>query len=161
MKRERGQVVPEARKEGLVVQHLSEEVLVYDQQRHKAHCLNETAALVWMRCDGKTSVSSIAEELSRRTGARVGEEVVWLAIDQLGKSRLLEARGVRGGATQGVSRREMMKRAGLAAAVAVPVVTSIMAPEAIQAATCLPSGSMCTSSAQCCAPSLCSGGVCV
>ena len=161
MKRERGQVVPEARKEGLVVQHLSDEVLVYDQQRHKAHCLNETAALIWMRCDGKTTVSSMAQDLSKQTGTRVGEEVVWLALDQLGKSSLLQATAMRSKAAGGMSRREMMKRAGLAAAVAVPVVTSIVAPKAVQAATCLPSGSPCTSSAQCCSPSLCSGGLCV
>jgi hypothetical protein len=159
MKRERGQVVPEARKEGLVVQHLSEEVLVYDQQRHKAHCLNETAALVWMRCDGKTTVSSIAKDLSKRTGARVGEEVVWLALDQLGKSRLLEGAAVKGGAAEGVSRRDMMKRAGLAAAVALPVVTSVVAPKAVQAATCRPSGQSCGTSSQCCS-GVCAGMVC-
>ena len=90
MRKEREQSLPEARKEGLVVQHLSDEVLVYDQQRHKAHCLNETAALIWMRCDGKTTVASMAQELSKQTGTRVGEEVVWLALDQLGRSRLLQ-----------------------------------------------------------------------
>lgn len=157
MKREREQSLPEARKEGLVVQHLSDEVLVYDQQRHKAHCLNETAALVWMRCDGKTTVASMAQELSRQTGTRVGEDIVWLALDQLGKSRLLEGRSK---AVDGVSRREMMKRAGLAAAIALPAVTSIVAPSAVQAATCKASGSSCTASAECCT-AVCSAGKCL
>ncbi|MGA9772811.1 MAG: PqqD family peptide modification chaperone [Blastocatellia bacterium] len=147
MKREREQSLPEARKEGLVVQHLSDEVLVYDQQRHKAHCLNETAALVWMRCDGKTTVASMAQELSKQTGTRVGEDIVWLALNQLGKSRLLQGAATK---NDGVSRREMMKRAGLAAAIALPVVTSIVAPTATQAATCKASGQPCTASAQCC-----------
>ena len=52
----REQSVPRARKEGLVVQDMPDELLVYDVDRHKAHCLNQTAALVWKRCDGKTSV---------------------------------------------------------------------------------------------------------
>ena len=159
MKKEREQSLPEARKEGLVVQHLSDEVLVYDQQRHKAHCLNETAALVWMRCDGKTTVASMAQELSQQTGTRVGEEVVWLALDQLGKSRLLQGAATRGRAADGVSRREMMKRAGLAAAIALPMVTSIVAPTAVQAATCKASGSACTGSAECCS-AVCSAGKC-
>ena len=154
MKKEREQSLPEARKEGLVVQHLSDEVLVYDQQRHKAHCLNETAALV---CDGKTTVASMAQELSKQTGTRVGEDVVWLALDQLGKSRLLQGRSQ---AAEGVSRRELMKRAGLAAAIALPMVTSIVAPNAVQAATCKPSNAACTGSAECCS-AVCSGGKCL
>jgi hypothetical protein len=157
MRKEREQSLPEARKEGLVVQHLSDEVLVYDQQRHKAHCLNETAALIWMRCDGKTTVASMAQELSKQTGTRVGEDVVWLALDQLGKSRLLQGSGKAAG---GVSRREMMKRAGLAATIALPVVTSIIAPSAVQAATCRASGAGCTASAQCCS-GVCSGTTCL
>src|ERR1044072_581435 len=104
MKKEREESLPGARKEGLVVQHLSDEVLIYDQQRHKAHCLNETAALIWMRCDGKTTVSSMAQDLSKQTGTRVGEEVVWLALDQLGKSSLLQATAMRSKAAEGMSR---------------------------------------------------------
>ena len=157
MKKEREQSLPEARKEGLVVQHLSDEVLVYDQQRHKAHCLNETAALIWMRCDGKTTVASMAQDLSKQTGARVGEDVVWLALDQLGKSRLLQGRSK---AAEGVSRRDMMKRAGLAAAIALPMVTSIVAPSAVQAATCKPSNANCSASAECCS-GVCSGTKCL
>ncbi|HKP86123.1 MAG TPA: PqqD family peptide modification chaperone [Blastocatellia bacterium] len=158
MRKEREQSLPEARKEGLIVQHLPDEVLIYDQQRHKAHCLNRTAALVWERCDGKTTVAKIAEKLSKQTGKRVGEDMAWLAIEELAKSRLLEG-PVGRKAAQGVSRREMMKRAGLAAAVALPVVTSIVAPMAAQAATCRNSGQACTTSSQCCR-GLCSAGVC-
>src|SRR6266571_4556339 len=36
---------PLARKEGLVVKEVSGEVLLYDLDRDKAHCLNQTAAL--------------------------------------------------------------------------------------------------------------------
>ena len=160
MKKEREQSLPEARKEGLVVQHLSDEVLVYDQQRHKAHCLNETAAMVWMRCDGKTTVASMAQELSKQTGTRVGEDVVWLALDQLGKSRLLLGAATRSKAAEGVSRREMMKRAGLAAAIALPMVTSIVAPSAVQAGTCKPSNAACTGSTECCS-GVCSASKCL
>ena len=92
MKREREQGVPEARKEGLVVQHLSDEVLIYDQRRHKGHCLNQTAALVWKHCDGKTSVSEMTHLLEEELKTPVKEEVVWLALEQLGKTHLLNKR---------------------------------------------------------------------
>jgi len=159
MRKEREQSLPEARKKGLIVQQLADEVLVYDQQRHKAHCLNNTAALVWERCDGKTSVAKITEKLSKHAGSQVGEDVVMLAIAQLAKVRLLEESAGQWKAREGMSRREMMKRAGLAAAIALPVVTSIVAPNATQAATCLPTGSACTTSTQCCVP-ICNAGRC-
>jgi Coenzyme PQQ synthesis protein D (PqqD) len=158
MKNNREQKVPEARTEGLVVQHLTDEVLVYDQDRHKAHCLNYTAALVWKQCDGKTSVSQMATLLEKEFNTPVNEEVVWLALDQLAKTHLLNKR-VRLPET-GVSRREVIRRIGLTAAVALPAVTSILAPTAAQAANCKASGQPCTTSPQCCS-GLCSAGKCV
>ena len=44
---------PVARQEGLVIQEMPDEVLVFDLKTNKAHCLNETAAFVWKACDGK------------------------------------------------------------------------------------------------------------
>jgi hypothetical protein len=52
-------LIPCARTEGLVVQTLADEVLVYDLERHKAHCLNHAAALIWKHCDGRTSVAEM------------------------------------------------------------------------------------------------------
>ena len=147
---------PKARQEGLVVQQLADEVLVYDNERFKAHCLNRTAALVWQHCDGKKTTRDIALALEKEAGSPVGEEVVWLALGQLGKSRLLTERVMPIDGNAGISRREVIRRVGIAAAVALPVVTSIVAPKAAQAANCLPQGSSCTTSAQCCS-NLCNG----
>ena len=157
MKNRREQKVPEARTEGLVVQQLAEEVLVYDQSRHKAHCLNHTAALVWEQCDGRSSVKEIARKLSLEMEAEVEADVVWLAVEQLSKTHLLKEVGSRSG--EGVSRREVMRRIGIGAAVALPIVTSIVAPKASEAANCRPSGTACTTSAQCCS-GLCNAGTC-
>ncbi|HSE36933.1 MAG TPA: PqqD family peptide modification chaperone [Blastocatellia bacterium] len=159
MTREMKKLMPEARRDGLVVQELSGEVLVYDLKRNKAHCLNSTAALVWEYCDGKTSVTGIARAIEGRTNGPVEEDLVWLGVEQLSKSDLLRERATLPNETVGLSRREVMKRIGLAAAVALPVVTSIIAPSAVQAATCIPSGQGCTGSAQCCS-GVCSGGTC-
>jgi hypothetical protein len=160
MKKRREETIPEARKEGLVVQDLTEECLVYDQGRHKAHCLNRTAALVWKHCDGRSTVSDIASKVSREASAEVGGEVVWLALEQLSKTHLLKERvASREGSGREVSRREVMRRIGIGAAVALPVVTSIVAPKAAEAANCRPAGAACTASAQCCS-GLCTGGKC-
>jgi hypothetical protein len=151
---------PRARTEGLVVHELSDEVLVYDLHRDKAHCLNQTAALIWKYCDGKTTVASMAQQLGRELKAEcVDEKVVWYALDQLGTDHLLDEIIAPPAVLAGMSRREMVRVLSVAAVVAVPLVTSIIAPTPAQAATCLPPGQVCVSSAQCCS-GLCSGGTC-
>lgn len=150
MKREKEQLIPEARREGLVVQELSGEVLVYDRERNKAHCLNSTAALVWRYCDGKTPVAQMVRAIEGEINAPVDEDVIWLGVEQLSKTHLLRESAKLPEHKTGLSRREVMKRIGLAAAVALPVVTSIIAPTAAQAANCVMSGGACTASAQCC-----------
>ncbi len=34
----------------LVMKEMPDEVLLYDLKQHKAHCLNQAAALVWRYC---------------------------------------------------------------------------------------------------------------
>jgi Coenzyme PQQ synthesis protein D (PqqD) len=149
------QLRPRARAEGIVVQALPDEVLVYDLERHRAHCLNHTAALIWKHCDGQTSVAEMLPVLEQELQAPMPETVVWLALQQLGRAHLLEERLHRTGEGASMSRREAMRRLGWGAAVALPLVTSIVAPTAVEAATCLPGGAICTTGVECCS------GVCV
>jgi hypothetical protein len=157
MKNKSEQILPEARHAELIVQELADEVLIYDEQQHKAHCLNQTAAVVWKQCDGTRDVSDIARRASLELGAPVGEEMVWLAVDELSKRRLLKEKLELG--TAGTSRREMMRRLGVGAAVALPLVVSIVAPRAADAANLLPPGAPCSSPAQC-SSSICNAGTC-
>lgn len=150
---------PRARAEGLVVRELPDEVLVYDLDTHKAVCLNRTAAQVWRLCDGRRAAADIRKSLEKSAGGPVPEELVWLALEQLGRDNLLDARPPRPPALAGISRRELIRRVGLAAAVALPAVASIVAPTPAQASSCLPSGATCTTSTQCCSEA-CSGGQC-
>jgi Coenzyme PQQ synthesis protein D (PqqD) len=159
MKREMDQLIPEARREGLVVQELSDEVLVYDRERNKAHCLNRTAALVWSHCDGNSSVAEMARAIEEETNEPVDDDLIWLGVEQLSKTHLLQENAMMPEHKTGLSRREVIRRIGLAAAVALPVVTSIVAPTAAQAANCIPSGQACTTAAQCCSQ-LCPAGTC-
>ncbi len=117
---------PVARQSGLVVQEMPDEVLVYDMQSNKAHCLNGSAAFVWKSCDGSKTVADIVRDFEA-TGDKVTEDFVWLAIDQLNENNLLEA-----GMTPrfaGQSRRQVLKTIGLASMVAIPLISSLVAPQ--------------------------------
>jgi len=124
---------PRKRRDGLVVQELPEETLVYDLERHKAHCLEAVAAAVWEACDGKRTAEQIAARAGKRTSRPVPEEAVWLALRRLGRARLLDAPVVVPAAGRFTSRRDWLKRA---AALGGLSVLSITAPTAAQAATC-------------------------
>ena len=73
----------------LVMKEMPDEVLIYDLKHHKAHCLNQTAALVWRHCDGETSITVIAQALSQELRTTIHEEVVWITLEQLSRSQLL------------------------------------------------------------------------
>jgi hypothetical protein len=153
------QHLPRRRETGIVVREISDEVLVYDLGTHKAHCLNATATLVWKKCDGQTSIPQLAQLLEQELKGSVNDDVIWLAIDELEKCQLLEqAPAVL--KQSGMSRRALIRKLGLATAVALPIVTSLVAPTPAQAATCLPSGQACSTSAQCCIGLNCITGTC-
>jgi hypothetical protein len=150
MKRITPSRLPRMRDQRLVIDELPDEILVYDLDRHKAHCLNHTAAMVWRHCDGKTSPPEIARRLQRELDQPFNEDLVWLALRQLDKINLLERPIALPTQLAGMSRREMVRALGIAAAVAVPLVTSIIAPTAAEASTCLPKGATCSATIQCC-----------
>jgi len=86
-------VHPKATTEQLVVQKLENEILIYDLRANQAICLNQTAALVWQNCDGKSSVSKIVKKLEKKLGAPVSEELIMFAVSELkGKGCLKMAR---------------------------------------------------------------------
>lgn len=161
MKEKNEQVLPRMRKNGLVIQALADEVLVYDRDRNRAHCLNQTAATVWEHCDGKTTPAEMAELMAMGLDAPVAEQIVWLGLDQLRKATLLEEPfKLSSSPVAAISRREAIRRVGLVAAAALPVVTSIIAPKAAQAANCRPNGDLCNGNGNCCSNN-CVGGICV
>lgn len=160
-------MLPRAREDRLVVHELPDEVLVYDLTRHRAHCLNRTAAFIWRHCDGQTTVAEMAALLQEELKYPVDEAVVWLALDRLGRAHLLRERVAPPAGAAGPSRREVMRELALVGGLAVllPVVLSIVAPTAAQAASCVasngclgkPNGTPC-GPPQC--TNTCVGGIC-
>jgi hypothetical protein len=145
------QIVPGARKDRLVVQELPEEMLVYDLDRHRAHCLNKTSALVWKHCDGKSTVGQLRTVLEEHLGTSVDDDVVWLALGQLRRFHLLEEES-KGFGMMKVTRRDLVSRY-LPAALALPLILSIPSPAAAQAAS-IP----CATLGQTCGPPPCCPG---
>jgi hypothetical protein len=148
---------PRARKDGLIVQNLPDETLVYDLERDRAHCLNETAAFVWRHCDGQLSAKEIARALTNRIKHPVDEKLVWLALEQLKSNHLLADAPAPPPAFASLNRRDLVRALGLSAAIAIPVVASIVAPMPAQAATgCIGNGGNCAGNPSGC----CSGCAC-
>jgi len=104
---------PRARREGLVVERLGDEVLIFDESSSRGHCLSVDAGRVWDLCDGTRSVSDLGRELS------LSADDVEAALSQLDECALLAA-----GPAGGYSRRELSKKAAKVA-LAVPVIYSL------------------------------------
>jgi Coenzyme PQQ synthesis protein D (PqqD) len=132
---DRSPVRPRARKKRLVVLQQDEETLVYDLESHQAHCLNRAVEAVWRLCDGRRTVPEITRALRRELPAPLGSEVVLLALDQLRAANLLVNAGEKTEPAGGPSRRELLARLGKGAVAALPLVTSVVAPRAVHAAS--------------------------
>jgi len=151
---------PRALEGSLLTCEVGDELLVYDLDRDKAHCLNSTAALVWRQCDGRTSVPEIGRALSERYGVTIATDVAWMALAQLERAHLIHihmSRERRRGAAK-LTRRELIKRAGAVAAIGLPLVSSIAIPQAAEAATCMGPGAACGPDGP---NSTCCSGTCV
>ena len=144
MSRKPSAILPLARKDGLLVQAIDKELLIYDLDRHKAHCLNRSAALIWGHCDGKATAAEVACLVGSEIETSLDEETVWSAVTQLDWACLLHGRITQPHNAKRLSRREAVRRLSIAAASTVPLVTSIVAPHAAEAATCTPPGETCT-----------------
>jgi hypothetical protein len=143
--------LPEARTDNLVIRELDDETLVYDMERDEAHCLNQTAALVWRHCDGKTTAMRAARALSKDLDSSVDADLIWLAVKQLQRFHLVEGAKK----SPSVSRRDLVLKYA-PVALALPVIMSISAPTPAQGASCVPSGGLCGSGF----PPCCSGLSC-
>ena len=126
-------IYPLGRKENLVMQELENEVLLYDLKANKAFCLNYTSAMVWQLCDGTKSIAEISQNLSQKLFQPINEEVIWLALDQLKKESLLTNGEVLEPSFNRLSRREVIRKVGFTSMIALPLISSVIAPNAINA----------------------------
>jgi hypothetical protein len=151
--------MPRVRKAGLIIKEADDEILIYDQESNRAHCLNTTASQVWKLCDGEMTIADACASLSDQLSTPIDESVVWYAINQFSRDNLIEAEtALPVVLSNGMSRRQMVRTLGLAAVITLPLVTTMVAPTPAQAATLLPPGSACCTGAQC-TSTICTGAV--
>jgi hypothetical protein len=139
--------LPRRRTDGLLVDEIDGETIVYDLDRHKAHCLNRSAAFVWRRCDGRATADQVAAALAGELALPADTALVSLAIEQLETARLLE-RPAAALPERGHTRRSLIRKLGLTAA-AAPLITSILAPTAAAGASVCSGTTSCTSTKIC------------
>lgn len=121
--------LPRARRDGLLVETVGEELLIYDESSHTAHCLSLIAACVWRHCNGERDVTELAEL------AEVSESLVANALHELREKDLLDAEPQLTQSTDsGVSRREAIGQAaryGVAAVAGSLIVSATAATPAM------------------------------
>jgi hypothetical protein len=109
------------RSDGLVIEQIDEETVVFDRSCDIAHTLDGDAARVWRACDGATDAATIARQLG------LSQAVVEATTERLGALDLLEPDPT-------VSRRTALRRIALGASVAaVPLISSLVIPSAAAA----------------------------
>jgi hypothetical protein len=121
--------LPIARSADIVVQEFDEEILIYDLGTHKIHSLNQTSSIVYRHCDGKTTFA----ELKQRY--KFTDDLIHLALDQLREANLIEIDSQTVSPFNGMNRRTAIRRVGLASMIALPFITSLVAPRAVDAQT--------------------------
>ncbi len=126
---------PQARHDDVMTRELDGELVIYDHQHGRAHALNRTAALVWQHCDGETDVDNLATLLAAELRLPADPAIVWSALGELDRARLLRDRLPAPERASAMTRRELLKRGAVAGGLAtlLPVVHSLTAPTAAMA----------------------------
>jgi hypothetical protein len=160
-----GRKLPVARDEGLLVEQVADETVVYDSKTKAAHCLSPLASIVFARCDGRTTVEELAAVATERLGEPVDPPLVVDALAQLEERELLAVTPRLEVSPDGrLSRRQMIGKSAAAggALVGASLITTIVAPTpaAAQTQMCDPA-SLC----RCCEKDACAandppGGLC-
>lgn len=138
-------VRPIGLKNNIVTLESAGELLLYDLKRDRAFCLNETSSMIWNLCDGENTVEDIRQQLSVRLKTQVPDDVVWLALHNLKNEKLLSNCEEIKFNFGGLSRREVIRKIGLATMVALPLISTIAAPSsaAAQSANVCPATTIC------------------
>jgi hypothetical protein len=120
--------LPKARTENLLEQNLEKETLIYDLTIDKAFNLNETLSIVYKACGGNQTFDEI------RRKHKFTDDFIYLALDELKRNKLLADESYVSPFAQ-TSRREVIKKVGLATMFALPIITGLIAPKAVNAAS--------------------------
>jgi hypothetical protein len=112
------------------VETLHGELCIYEWTTKMVHALNPAAARVWEMCDGSTTVEDMTARIGRDGDMRRAAVIVEHALAAFARADLLEPGSLPQVAPL-LSRRALLRRIGVGAA--IPVVTSMVAPTPLAA----------------------------
>ena len=114
--------------DGLHLQKLADEVMVYNEADGRAHALNPMAAAVLEQCNGTRDRDELVDAVAASAETPVDLDVIDLALNDLVDAGLIEG----GEHAPKISRRSLIRKMGVgtAAAAALPIVESVITPAA-------------------------------
>jgi hypothetical protein len=129
------------RRAGLLVEHIGDEVVIYDRATRKIHRLNRTAAAIWQLGARRCSAAQLLGRLRRQPGmARVSQHAVAQALARLQDTGLL-ARPASPSTARNKTRPQARARG--------VVIASIEAPTPLMTASNALCGLPCSSNTDC------------
>ena len=128
-------ILPGARTTQIIFNELQDELLIYDLSINKAFCLNKTSAIIYKSCDGLTTFAQLNLKHS------FTDDLIFLALDELKGANLLSDNQTYISPFLGMTRRNAIRKVGLATMIALPLIIGLVAPKAANAAsTVCPTG---------------------
>ena len=145
---------------GLLRHQLDGQVLIYDAREDRVHLLDTTTGHVFELLEqGDRSREGIVAELATRMNSMEGESLLQLSLDELRKADLVVDVKAPTEPLSDISRRDLVRKLGLAGAAAllIPTITTLTATRAYAQASCLPNGHGCVEESPpfCCSPLVC------
>jgi len=112
--------------DGLLLEQIDNELLVFNQVTGEGHALNETAARVFGLADGETSRATITAALSQQFNLPDDPDITELAVSELRDAGLVTDDESQ---SSGINRRAVIRKLGLSvmAAAALPLVETMVA----------------------------------
>lgn len=135
--------LPKAKSNNIVVRDFGKETLIYDLTIDKAYNLNETASIVYQACDGQTTFDKLKRQ------SNLTEDIIFLTLDELRREDLLDEKNFVS-PFDAMSRREAIRKVGMASFIMLPLISTLTAPTALMAqsnSSCVPAGSQATATA--------------
>jgi hypothetical protein len=130
------EVQPIARTEHLLIQEMDQEILVYDEATNRAHCLDAQSAKIWRACDGTRTMEAIAAAVRTDPHQPLEVDTIRIGLDALGKAGLLQKESSSALRLPGETRRQLLRQLATAGlTLLIPVVRSLVAPTAAEAAS--------------------------
>lgn len=145
---------------GLLRHELDGQVLIYDAREDRVHLLDTTTGHVFELLEqGGRTRDGIVSELATRMNTIESESLLQLSLDELRKADLLDDVSATVPALSDITRRELIRKVGLAGAAAflVPAIATLTATPAQAQASCIAQNQTCLrgGAISCCHPLTC------